>query len=340
MPAKQKQCRPFDARYLELGITDKQRRIYVAYGENGSIVNRTARALGIDAGQVSRTVRTVQEKGSEVLGHLEWDEYLEEIVDSPLKILIYDIETTYHTAAVFQFYGQNIGHEQIEQYGWMISFAAKWLGEDEIIYHEYRGNTGNDKKLTKKLMDLFDQADVVVAHNGRAFDTKTAKGRALKHGLKPPSPFKVADTMLIAKNEFKLHRNSLEYLAEHVGVTPKGKHKKFPGIELWKECRKGNEEAWEEMKAYNIQDVVTLEEVYYALRPWATQHPNLGIFLEENVSVCPKCASRELKPLRKPICTNTQQYKGYECKNCGGILRGSRTIATKEKRKSMVVNAV
>lgn len=321
-------------------MTDRQREVYKAYGANASVVNRAARALGIDPSAVSKTVRIIQEKGSNVLGHLEWDEYLQEIVDQPLKILIYDIETTYHLAAVFQFYGQNIGHSQVIDYGWMISFAAKWVGQDEVMYHEYRGNKGNDKALTKKLMALFDEADVVIAHNGRAFDTKTAKGRALKHGLKPPSPFKVADTMLIAKNEFKLPRNSLEYLADHLGVTPKGKHKNFPGIELWVECRKGNEEAWEEMREYNIQDVDTLEEVYYALRPWATQHPNLGIFLEQSRPVCPKCASPEVKMITKPICTNTQQYQGYECKNCGGMMRGRTTIASKEKRKSMIVHAV
>ena len=333
-------CKPFDARYLNLELAKKEREAYEAYGKCGSIVNRAARLLGRDVSSISKAVRSVQDKGSSTLGHLTWDEYLEEIIDEKLNILIYDIETTYNLAAVWDFYGQNIGHNQIIQYGWMISFAAKWIGSEKIIYEECRTKTGNDKPLVKKLMALLDRADMVIAHNGRAYDTKSAKGRALKYGLKPPSPFKVADTMLIAKNEFKLPRNSLEYLAEHVGVTPKSQHKTFPGMEMWKECRKGNPKAWKEMREYNIQDVLTLEEVYYALRPWATQHPNLGIFLSDTRSVCPKCGSPELKNLRKPVSTNTQKYQGYECKNCGGIARGRHTITTKEKRKSLIVNAV
>lgn len=336
--ARKQLCRPFDSRYLELELTDLEREVYREYGNHGSIVNATARAMGKDVSTVSQAVRRVQEKGRG-LGHLEWDEALQEIVEEDLKILVYDIETTYHLAAVWSFYNQNISHNQVEEYGWMISFAAKWLGSDEIMYHEYRGKTGNDKALTRKLMALFDEADIVIAHNGKAFDTKTAKGRALKHGLKPPSPFRVADTLLIAKNEFKLHRNTLEFIAEYVGVTPKSKHQKFPGMELWKQCRAGNEEAWQEMKDYNIQDVETLEEVYYALRPWATQHPNLGIFLERTRTVCPNCASPELKRTSKPINTNTQQYQGYVCKNCGKYSRGRTTIAPKEKRQSMVVPA-
>ena len=338
--SKQKQCRPFDSRYLQLDLTDNQREIYLAYGENGSIVNKAARAIGKEPGGVSRAIRDIQKKGEELLGHLEWDEYLEEVVDQPLRILVYDIETMPNLVYTWGFYNQNISHNQVKTYGWMCSFAAKWIGEDEIIYHEYRGNKGNDKSLVKKLIDLFDQADVVIAHNGRAFDTKTAKGRALKYGINPPSPFKVADTLLIAKNEFKLPRNTLEYIAEHVGVTPKDKHEKFPGFELWRQCLEGNEDAWKEMREYNIQDIETLEEVYYALRPWATQHPNLGIFLENTRKVCPKCASPELKAIRKVINTNTQSYSGYECKNCGGYCRGRRNITDKEKKKSLLVNAV
>lgn len=334
-----RQCKPFDSRYLQLDLTDRQREVYEAYGKNQSIVNATARAIDSDPGTVSNMVQVVQGKGKHILGTLEWDEYLEEIVDEPLKVLIYDIETTYHLAAVWGFYNQNISHNQVEQYGWMISFAAKWLGTDEIIYHEYRGKTGNDKALVKKLINLFDEADIICGHNGRAFDTKTAKGRALKYGIKPPSPFKVIDTLLIAKNEFKLPRNSLEYIAEHVGVTPKGKHSQFPGMELWTECRKGNPDAWAEMEQYNKQDVDTLEEVYYALRPWASQHPNMGLLLKSHRTVCPKCGSGELKPSKKTIKTNTQEYTGYICKNCGGMARGRTTVADKDKRKSIVVNA-
>ena len=40
--------------------------------------------------------------------------------------------------------------------------------------------------LKKQMMKLFDEADIVVGHNGKAFDVDTMKGRALKWGL-PPS---------------------------------------------------------------------------------------------------------------------------------------------------------
>ena len=41
--------------------------------------------------------------------------------------------------------------------------------------------------------------------------------------------------------------------------------------------------AWKKMVEYNKQDIVLLEKVYYALRPWDTYHPNMGVYLQENV---------------------------------------------------------
>jgi hypothetical protein len=47
----------------------------------------------------------------------------------------------------------------------------------------------------------------------------------------------------------------------------KKRHAKFPGFELWRECLAGNHEAWDEMREYNIDDVLSLEELYLVMRP-------------------------------------------------------------------------
>jgi len=334
-----RQCLPFDHRLLEFCETEYQLLVYKTYGDSGSIVNETARRLGKDTGSVSKCVRTIQDRGRAQFGSLDWDDEIGEIVQRPLKVLIFDIETMFSTVATFQFYNQNFGHDNVLEYGYMISFAAKWIGTDEIIYEECRDKRGRNKSLVKKMMALFSLADVVIGHNGRSFDIPYVKGEALRHGLEPAIPFKVVDTLAICRQEFKLHRNTLEYVAEHVGVTPKSKHNKFPGILLWKECKRGNPEAWEELKLYNILDTEILEAVYYKLRAHSTKHPNLGMFSLENIPMCPKCQSIELKKIAS-IPTNTQEYDGYRCKNCGGLARGARTISTPEKRKSGLRNAV
>ena len=328
-------CRPFDSRLVRFCTTDVQAEIYNTYGNCGSNLNATARELGRDVSTVSRAVRRVQEKGKNAVGVLFED--VGELVTKYAKVLIFDIETAPHSVYVWDFYNQNIGHDQVLEYGHVMSFAARWLGTTEVIYHECRN--GKDKKLTEALMKLFDEADVVVGHNGRAFDVKTMKGRALLHELLPPTPYKVVDTFLIAKNQFKLPRNSLEFIAEFLGCKPKLKHNEYPGFSLWKSCLEGDERAWECLKEYNIGDIDTLEEVYMALRKWDTTHANLGIVINDTISICPKCASPELRSIN-PISTNTQLYPGFRCQNCGGICRGRFTIADREKRRALLVHGV
>lgn len=253
------------------------------------------------------------------------------------NIYVIDIETAPKIAYVWRFFKEHVGAKQVLDHGHIMSFAAKKLGSDQIIYHENRKD--DDSLITKHLIEVLDDADIVIAQNGDRFDLPTINGRALVHGFQPPSPYKTVDTLQVARKEFKFERNSLEYLAMVLGCEAKGGHHKFPGFELWLECLRGNEEAWEEMQVYNIQDVLTLEEVYLKMRPWIRNHPNLGIYLEQDQAVCPKCGSKHVHQ-RGYTTTNTGKYKKFRCVNCGGWGRSRYTEYDKDKRKALLVNAV
>lgn len=329
-------CLPFDSRLLQF-CTEKQAEVYRCYGESGSIVNEAARRLGKDVSAVSKAVRVIQDKARKVIGKLEWDDERSILITRSPDVLLFDIETAPNISHVWNFWNQNIGHNQVLEYGFVMSFACKWFGEDEVHYYENR--TNDDSDIIKKLIEYFDKADVVIAHNGKAFDVKTVKARAVSWGVEPPSPFKIIDTFLVCKKEFKFPRNSLEYVAEALGVGEKYSHKQFPGHELWVECLRGNDEAWAEMRHYNMMDVDVLEQVYIALRPWISDHPNLGILLEDDRHVCPKCGSGELLWEKRPATTNTGKYRLFRCSNCKGFGRTRYTELDKEKRKALTTNA-
>ena len=254
-----------------------------------------------------------------------------------VNILILDIETAPKIAYVWRFFKENIGAKQVQQHGHIMSFAAKWLGKDEIIYQENRKS--DDTAIVKSLVKLFDEADIVVAHNGDRFDFPQVMARALVHGINPPSPYKIVDTLKVAKREFAFPSNSLMYLAKVLKCDEKEDHKKFPGFELWLECLRGNEEAWQEMKVYNIQDVVTLEEIYLKMLPWMRQHPNVTVFNENDVPHCPKCNSEDLQ-WRGYAHTNVGTYHRFQCQGCGGWGRTRFTIRDKEEARNLVVHAV
>lgn len=252
------------------------------------------------------------------------------------KVLIVDLETAPKIAYVWRFWKENISPKQVKQHGHIMSFSAKWLGGDEIFYEENRKE--NDRRIVSKLCELLSEADFAVAHNGQEFDFKQIRARALVHGLKPPAPFKVIDTYKIAKREFGFPSNSLEYLTGVLNCSvKKDGHAKFPGFLLWLECLKGNDEAWAEMKDYNIKDVLALEDLYLKLRPWSTDHPNVAAYVEnQDRPRCPKCGSDHLHS-RGYAFTTTGKYQRFQCQGCGGY---SRTRFTEKSHKVHLVNAV
>lgn len=147
-------------------------------------------------------------------------------MNKKIKILIVDIETAPKVAYVWRFFKENIGAKQVREHGHIMSFAAKWLGENDVIYEENMKE--DDSNIVASLVQLFDIADIVVAHNGVGFDFPQIMGRAVIHGIKPPSPYKIVDTLKVARFEFAFPSNSLEYLTEIFDCKVKKKtHKKF-----------------------------------------------------------------------------------------------------------------
>lgn len=252
------------------------------------------------------------------------------------KILILDIETAPNIAYVWRFFKENIGAKQVLENTFIMSFAAKWLDDDNMIYFDAK--TYSEKDIIWVLTQLLDEADIVVAHNGDSFDLPSIKGRAMVHGLKPPSPYRTIDTRKIAKYEFNFPSNSLEYLAKALGVEEKDSHKNFPGFELWAACLAGNDEAWKELKTYNIQDVITLEQVYLIMRPWMKQHPNVAVTEESNRPLCPKCGSEHIQ-YRGYTTTNLYKYRKFQCQDCGGWARTRFNLYPKEKKHVLLANA-
>ena len=252
------------------------------------------------------------------------------------RILILDVETFPNTAYVWRFFKENIGAKQVLEYSTLASFAYKWLGDDVTYYEDTQNQS--EAELVKHLIAVLDVADIVVAHNGAKFDLPTIQGRALVLGLKPPSPYKIVDTLLVARYEFNFPANSLEHLAILLGVEKKGGHAKFPGFELWQECMRNNAEAWEEMREYNIQDVVTLEQIYLLMRPFMKRHPNVAIYEETTKPLCPKCGSDHMQS-RGYAYTNVYKYRRFQCQSCGGWHRTRFNELKKENSHALFSNA-
>lgn len=253
------------------------------------------------------------------------------------KILIFDIETAPMKAYVWRRWKENISLDQTISEWFMICWSAKWLGEKEV-YHDCLTPTEildeDDKRITENLWKLFDEADIVVAHNGKRFDVPKMNSRFIIHQLPPCSPYKQVDTLEIASKVFGFSSNKLDALATYFGFPNKDK----TDFNLWKSCLEGNQKALDYMLKYNIKDVLILEKVYLKLRPWAPHHPNQGLYKESDVSICPVCGSKHLELSPNHVYTNVSKFKVLRCTDCGALARVRINSYPKSKRNSLVVS--
>ncbi len=256
--------------------------------------------------------------------------------ESGPKILLYDIETAPITAHMWSMWQQGFGLNQIESDWFIMSFAAKWLGEDEIFYYDQSNvqDMEDDYELLLKLWHLLNEADIIIGQNVRKFDTKKVNARFILNGLPKPSTYRQIDTLEIAKQQFGFTSNKLEYMTDKLCVnTKKSKHEKFPGHTLWTECLKGNPAAWQEMKEYNIDDIVSLEELYNLLSSWDAKLPNFDVYIDDVLDM----GEWEFEGYHY---TNLGKYKKFRS-NKSGVQRRSRVNElSKEKRQSLLASII
>lgn len=233
------------------------------------------------------------------------------------RVLIYDIETSPLITYTWGTYQQN-AIEVLYDYQ-VLTVSWKWLGEDKVHsigqddMPKYSPGKLDDFYVIAQLWKLFDEADVVIAHNGDRFDQKKARGRMLLNDFLPPAPFKTIDTLKVARKYFALTSNRLGELGKALGL---GDKLETGGFELWRGCMEGAQDAWDKMKLYNEQDVALLERVYLKLRPWIENHPPINI-LEGEIEACPKCGHTSLQKRGVKV-NKTSTVQRYRCNGCGG----------------------
>lgn len=311
--------------------TDRQNQVIQAVINNSGNVTKASNALkkigdSLAPTNISRMIKNIEARAFKA-------GLVEDVELEQPKVLIIDIETSPTKAYVWRMWKENVGNNQVIDSSYIMTVSAKWLGEDDIMYYETR--TEDDSEVLRNIIGLLNEANYVVAHNGDRFDLARINTDAIKHSMNPPTPYKSIDTLKIARKHFKFERNTLEHLAQFLGCSPKLKHQKFSGFELWRECLNGNDEAWKEMMVYNMQDVATLEEVYLKLRPWHKECPNAGAVIEHYDPVCSKCGSANIKRNGYSY-TDVSKFEVYTCKKCGGHSRGRENKIHKEIRKTLL----
>ena len=253
------------------------------------------------------------------------------------KILIFDIETAPFRTYVWSFWKQNVGQNQVISDWFCLTWAAKWLFEDNVMsarLTEEEVLNEDDERIVKEFWKLLDEADIVIAHNANGFDIPKLNTKFLQYGLHPPSPYEVIDTLLHLRKRFKFGSNRLNYVNMVLGLDVK---QDTGGFDLWSSCLGGNVDSLKKMESYNIQDVKILEDLYLKMRSWIQPHPNIGLYVDENIKACPSCGHHHLEPCGT-YSTYANSYEALRCTSCGSISRERRNNVSKEKKQNLVIS--
>lgn len=242
------------------------------------------------------------------------------------RILFFDIETTPMISYTWGRWNQNVSLDQTIQESYMLCWSASWLSDNTVFGDCLTSEEAvkcNDTRIVESLWYYVNEADILVAYNGEAFDVKKINGMFFLKGLNPPSPFKVVDPCKVARSKFNFSSNKMDALANYLGIPTKMN----TDFNLWKQCMNGNKESLDYMFEYNKKDVSILKEIYIKMLPYINNHPNVANYIGETMA-CTHCGETEKyeKLDGYYYYTNTNKYQLYRCLTCGSLFRDRRAL--------------
>lgn len=259
-----------------------------------------------------------------------------------MKILLFDIETAPCVSHIWGLWQELKSTKMIIKDWYVLCWCAKWIDGSKIFssalpdHKSYKHHPECDKAVMQDLWDLLDEADMAIAHNGIKFDRRKVNARFIINNIPPPSPYKMIDTLRIARSQFAFTSNRLDDLGRYLGV---GKKVDTGGFNLWIECMQGDKKSWKKMVDYCANDVRLLERVYLKLRPYMPNHPSVALDSTNDVLCCNKCGSKNI--IKRGFTYATMgKYQRYQCNECGGWCKDGINLFSKLDKRTKARNIV
>lgn len=249
------------------------------------------------------------------------------------KILLWDIETSPLVVATFGLFDQTIPIDNIIHDWFIICAAWQWHGDNKIHSVSIIDNKArfekdfrDDRYIVEILHGIVQEADIIVAQNGDAFDMKKLAARSIYHGLPPLRKIPSVDTLKEARRTFKFTSNKLDYMGRHLGLGEKMDNPRG----LWLKAMSGNVSAIKKMVKYCKKDVKLLCGLYDRLRPHMKNHPNMNV-IQSTGHCCPNCGSPDVTRSGFKI-SKKGKRQAWRCTpcgaySCGGLMMGKVEIS-------------
>lgn len=231
-----------------------------------------------------------------------------------IERVFFDIETAPNIGLFWRAgYKLSIPPENIIQERAIICIC--WMVEGKKKVHSLEWDNGCDKKMIKTFRKVIEGADELVGHNVDRFDLKWFKGRLLIHGLEPLPKSKTVDTLKIARSQFSLNSNKLDYIAKLLF----GEGKSPTGFGLWRDILLDNcPKAMKVMVDYCKRDVQLLKRVYDKLAPYDAPKTHVGVLNGREKWSCARCGSEDVKKHMTKVSAVGTKRNQMKCHSCFG----------------------
>jgi uncharacterized protein YprB with RNaseH-like and TPR domain len=245
------------------------------------------------------------------------------------KRLFFDIETSPNIGFFWSSgYKLNIPHNNIIKERAIICVCYKWEDEEKVYSLTWDKNQ-DDKSLLIRFIEIANEADELIGHNGDKYDTPWIRTRCLFHGIPCFPSYNTIDTLKHARSSFKFNSNKLDYIANFLGVGGKTE----TGFDLWKNIvLHKDSESLNKMVEYCKNDVIILEKVYSHMVNYIPHKTHYGIINGQSKYSCPECSSLNLSLSKKRYSASGALKIQLQCNNCYKY----HTISNKEYEKKLV----
>jgi DNA polymerase elongation subunit (family B) len=250
-----------------------------------------------------------------------------------IKRLFFDIETSPNIGFFWSAgYKINISYENIIQERAIICICYKWADDDKIHSLSWDKNQ-SDKSLLEKFIEIANEADEIVGHNGDKFDLPWVRTRCLYHKIPVFPNYTTVDTLKQARSKFRFNSNKLDYIAQFLNLGGKIS----TSYDLWKNIvLHKDDNALKQMVEYCKQDVNLLEQIYNLLSSYFPAKTHHGIVLGCGKESCPECGSKSMKFSKKRFtAAGTPRYQ-LRCNDCGKFHTVSEKIYEKSINSTLV----
>ena len=251
------------------------------------------------------------------------------VIEPDIKRLFFDIEVTPIVCWSWTLgFKQNITQDQLIQESQIICISYKWQHEAEthtlVWDFDHSTRTGDDSALLKAFIEIYNEADEVVYHNGKSFDMGWIRKEILQKRLGTIPLRKDYDTCSLARTYLRMHSNSLRYIADFLDVGAKMR----VGTDVWKRVAfKGCKDALATMAEYCERDVLVLEQVWNEIVKVAGKpQTHVGVLNGKPKWTCPWDGSTKVLLNKKLVTTKGTQQFEMKCLECDRTFVVSKTV--------------